>query len=154
MKRLLLVLALVGCQQINESVSAPYAGIGIDDAFFNQVLAFEVEWGHQVSHVDMFFVTRLEGTEVGVCIMAQDTQYQRIIKIDKEAWDEHDSDAVYKEALIFHEIGHCVLNRDHWDGVLDNGYAASIMNSNLNGVLPRYSEDRAYYMDELFRRKR
>jgi hypothetical protein len=67
-----------------------------------------------------------------------------------------------KEALIFHELGHCVLQRlDHRDDWLPNGDFASLMNSNSislydicvydlgNGPCNRTFK-REYYLDELF----
>ena len=69
-----------------------------------------------------------------------------------------------KEALVFHELGHCFLNRSHRDDLLPNGADASIMNSNSYGPYQPciYAIDnndcnrttrRSYYVDELFNEK-
>lgn len=72
-----------------------------------------------------------------------------------------------REALIFHELGHCILDRNHRDENLPNGTPASIMNSNfqISGLyepcIYAISGDtscnktfrRAYYIDELFNAK-
>lgn len=65
------------------------------------------------------------------------------------------------EALIFHELGHCVLGRLHDDGILPNGDFRSLMNANDIAVYSSclYAVDnepcdetfkRSYYLDELF----
>ena len=67
-----------------------------------------------------------------------------------ECWTEV-SDAA-RETLVFHELGHAVLDRVHREDELPNGAAASIMVS--QGYARLYSgpddERRAYYIDELF----
>jgi hypothetical protein len=65
------------------------------------------------------------------------------------------------EALIFHELGHCILGRAHDDSTLPNGDLKSLMNSNDLGIYSScvYAVDnepcdltfkRTYYLDELF----
>ena len=65
------------------------------------------------------------------------------------------------EALVFHELGHCVLGRLHDNGRLPNGDLRSLMNENDLGVYSScvYPVDngpcdltfkRPYYLDELF----
>jgi hypothetical protein len=49
-----------------------------------------------------------------------------------------------KEQLVFHELGHCVLNRGHNNSV-DNGCPESIMNDSAFGDSKCYSD----YRDEL-----
>jgi hypothetical protein len=65
------------------------------------------------------------------------------------------------EALILHELGHCVLGRLHDNGLLPNGDLKSLMNANDMSVYSSciYPVDnepcdesfkRPYYLDELF----
>lgn len=155
MKFLVFLAALLaGCGnsvvEVNQAQPVPYAGIGIDDAFFTQVLAFEVEWGRQATHVDMFFVERLNGPEAGTCFYYDDPKYQRAIRIERSSWDMFGADA--REILIFHELGHCLKDRDHDSALLKEGCARSIMNPNIGSVLPCYREHRERYLDELFGR--
>jgi hypothetical protein len=69
-----------------------------------------------------------------------------------------------KEALVFHELGHCLLGRAHRDDLLPNKADASLMNSNSYGPYQPciYAIDgndcdktsrRKYYVDELFNEK-
>lgn len=159
MKLLPLLLALAGCGnnfQYSEQGDSPYAGIGIDTAFFAQVEAFEVEWGQQVTNIDMFFVDRIaymDDTVIGACIIVTggSRAYQRVIQVDRAAWGASD-DADFREILIFHELGHCALNRGHNNALFVDNTARSIMNAVVNPVLPAYRERRQYYVNELFGR--
>ncbi|MFY0685782.1 MAG: hypothetical protein JXQ90_01385 [Cyclobacteriaceae bacterium] len=65
------------------------------------------------------------------------------------------------EALIFHELGHCILGRFHDDDTLANGAPRSMMVSantliysacvyDLGGGGCDLTSRRAYYLDELF----
>lgn len=56
------------------------------------------------------------------------------------------------EALIFHELGHMVLDRGHRDEPLPNNSRSSIMvSTNLAGLYVGNAKNRrAYYVDELF----
>lgn len=66
-----------------------------------------------------------------------------------------------REALVFHELGHCVLNRDHRSDRFPKGMYASLMNPDDVGVYatcryPIGTDDcdkrprQTYYHDELF----
>ena len=56
------------------------------------------------------------------------------------------------EALVFHELGHMVLDRDHRDDLLPSNSRSSIMvGSNLAGLyVGNATSRRDYYIDELF----
>ncbi|MEM8487606.1 MAG: hypothetical protein AAF564_18795 [Bacteroidota bacterium] len=56
------------------------------------------------------------------------------------------------EALVFHELGHIVLDRGHREGLLPNNSRPSIMiGTNLAGLyVGNAKERRKYYVDELF----
>lgn len=58
-----------------------------------------------------------------------------------------------RELLIFHELGHCILDRlDHRDDKLSNGNFASLMLTSSNSLYgPKLNTfKREYYIDELF----
>ena len=61
------------------------------------------------------------------------------------------NDRALEELTVFHELGHCLLKRDHLDAALPNGESKSIM---ATSVGPYYSgangHKRKYYLDELF----
>ncbi|MEL6124666.1 MAG: hypothetical protein AAFR14_13205, partial [Bacteroidota bacterium] len=57
----------------------------------------------------------------------------------------------YREYIIFHELGHCVLFRDHVDACFANNTWTSIMRSGHGSCFDNYtSRTRPYYIDELF----
>ena len=56
-----------------------------------------------------------------------------------------------KEMIVFHELGHCFLFRDHLEGQRPNGSCVSIMRSGLQRCRDIYSNTtQDYYLDELF----
>jgi len=102
--------------------------------------------------------------EAGVCGRCNSNklneQIQKIISINptKSCW----STSQEKEALFFHELGHCLLGRLHNNDLLPNGDPKSIMvennRSTYNGCVYQFGEEddcnilykREYYLDELF----
>lgn len=54
------------------------------------------------------------------------------IRILKSLWNS--SSRSTKEALIYHELGHCALGRGHLDDLKTNGLPLSIMNSHWDSV--------------------
>ena len=75
--------------------------------------------------------------------------HPRRITLDQTFW-EQSSDAM-KEYIVFHELGHCVLNRPHTEDSFSNGVCNSIMRSGNGGCYDYYNRfTRQYYVDELF----
>lgn len=76
------------------------------------------------------------------------------VGIDKEVWGRLDE--VERDRLIYHELGHCVLDRGHRNDKFDNNIWVSLMRGDpLSGIELRmpvcYVWDRtSYYLDELF----
>jgi hypothetical protein len=94
----------------------------------------------------------------------QPSEGQRTIKIKKDFLCWKGVPNQNKEALVFHELGHCLLGRVHRDDLLPNKADASLMNSNSYGPYQPciYAIDgndcnrtprRTYYVDELFNEK-
>ena len=102
----------------------------------------------------------LEAPHCGKCNSNDiDINTQKIVSINSntKCWF---SDAQL-EVLVFHELGHCVLGREHDNGQLPNGDLKSLMNENDISVYslcvyPLENEPcdnsfkRPYYLDELF----
>ena len=80
------------------------------------------------------------------------------IEIDKTYWSDiskYEGYDVMKEDLIFHELGHGLLNRDHINTTLENGDWKSIMCGgkkvdNRNWNINYRGMRREYYINELF----
>ena len=100
----------------------------------------------------------------GRCVKAKNDGQRTVTIIDNlNCWQQ----APYenREALVFHELAHCLLGRIHRDDFLPNGIEASIMNSRGNGFYEPCIYDitgnnkcnktgrRTYYIDELFNEK-
>ena len=77
---------------------------------------------------------------VGKCIKYN---FHKEILIDFKYWNEHKDDLAQREILIFHELGHCVLNLTHQEG----GY--SIMGMNIPFSL-FYTNNRETFLFNLF----
>lgn len=91
--------------------------------------------------------------------VSTNTRIQKVITVDNvlKCWRNEQQ----LEALIFHEMGHCILGRPHNDDLLPNGDPVSLMISNsISAYSPCiYSIDnnpcnkafkREYYLDEIF----
>lgn len=100
---------------------------------------------------------------VSVCgksnVISSDNNVQKIISINPniKCWNSDQE----LQALIFHEMGHCILGRSHDNGLLPNGSPRSIMVENdlglfsiciypIDGQPCDKSDRKTYYMDELF----
>lgn len=73
----------------------------------------------------------------------------RKVIIDRATWNE--SDEARKRFLIFHELGHCFLDRGHTDDKIGDE-CVSIMHSNTQ-LCPDFEltvANRKQYLDELF----
>jgi len=71
------------------------------------------------------------------------------VTIDLGFWNK--SSSVLKEFVIFHELGHCVLLRDHDESADGQGRCQSIMRSGLTNCRDTYSlQNRDQFIDELF----
>jgi hypothetical protein len=74
------------------------------------------------------------------------------VQITKSAGCWSNQTDVNKEILIFHELGHALLKRSHYDFELQNGLWVSLMHSGNQFNLYNEFEPalRSYYLDELF----
>ncbi|MEO1434246.1 MAG: hypothetical protein AAFV80_01835 [Bacteroidota bacterium] len=72
-----------------------------------------------------------------------------LVTVDATFWNE--TNALFREFIIYHELGHCVLDRDHREDADVNGRCISIMRSGLGDCRDAYhSGTREDYIDELF----
>jgi hypothetical protein len=87
----------------------------------------------------------------GVCFRKSFEEH--VITIRESYW-RNITDAA-REQLMFHELGHCLLNRDHRADLLKYGFYSlpvSVMYPSMfSDTL--YSPNRAYYLRELFESK-
>lgn len=126
----------------------PYVNRFIEEADKRGILIDFSDTGLSIRLVD------LGPEEAGRCSeRGTATSGNHDIEIDRSYWAEVDE--LEKERLIFHELGHCELNRSHDNQVFSNGDWKSMMyGSPLPPNRPNiinYSGRRIeYYRDELF----
>ena len=147
-----LLLTIVSCKNTNE--------YRVDASFADYLQRFESEASARGRTFDLkangliIEFANLKDNTAGL------THYEDPIRIeiDKTYWNDISNSAgadLMKEDLLFHELGHGLLKRDHLNTTLDNGDWKSIMcggdkvgdrswNINYHGTR------RAYYLEELF----
>ena len=71
------------------------------------------------------------------------------VTIDSDFWSRTNN--VLREFVVFHELGHCVLLRDHDESVSDDGTCESLMRRGVQDCRDNYnSSTREGYLNELF----
>ncbi|MEL6864757.1 MAG: hypothetical protein AAFP19_10070 [Bacteroidota bacterium] len=169
MNRLLAIL-LVGCslsacqkndnvvtvQPIDDPPSSNSSGTyaGVDESLWPYFQRFEQEGrerGLDININDLGITGEIsvigEGHVAGQCTYS--SHHPNHVTIDEEFW-ERASD-LYREFVIFHELGHCYLFRDHRETATANGRCISIMRSGLGDCQDYYlPTTRDIYIDELF----
>lgn len=104
---------------------------------------------YQVNDIPINFGDTEDEQFVGVCFTYSDGKREIIIKADW--WNR--SSLSSRESLIFHELGHCALDRDHNDETIINEKGqtlrASIMHPSIVSSA-NYTEYYDGYVHELF----
>lgn len=117
--------------------------------------------GHEftINNLIMQYDPELALSTCGTCNShSQSNDIQKVIKINPYCTISHNEQI---EALVFHEMGHCVLGREHLADLLPNGDPKSIMTpGNYDLYAPcvyeigeencNFTFKRKYYVDELF----
>lgn len=120
------------------------------DAFFDELEQRNIDSPYEKGEYSIRFapIGVLGATVIGSCSGYGDT----LIYISESFWDT--ADIQFREQLIFHELGHCVLSRDHRDDPLRDYSTSSWMTSKIygeGGGMDLYSPLwREYYLEELF----
>lgn len=107
----------VACyKKVNENV------IRHDPYFDKWVAEFEVDVGVSAYKIPIKFNV-LQNNVIGKCVRSSEGNH---IEIDRMYWNTNHKYA--RKALLYHEIGHCVLGRGHNDHTY-KGIALSLMHS-------------------------
>ena len=147
------MLSLMCCLSCSKEVSPPNFDVNVPEVVQPYVDLFLAEGAARGKFIDL--------TETGLEITFQDHLEDTLaafcsdgtIVISTQYWETRND--ANREAMIFHELGHCILNRDHYNAILANDEWLSIMRGdpipggrssaiNFSGVR------RQYYIDELF----
>lgn len=159
---LLLIMSITSCTDDSDFATSGPQGFQSDDEFFPTVtpelrpfyIAFEEEAALRGINIDLTqegvtgnIVELGNNSVLGVCRRSANEPNR--VAIDIGAWNNSSPD--FREVIIFHELGHCVLNREHLDDQ-ENGVCKSLMHSGLTGCeIPLGNpEVRREYLDELF----
>jgi hypothetical protein len=146
---LLLGSLTVACEKESSSPA-----LTVDEAFQPYFEAFEAAGAARGLSIDLnsedigaVFSEDLEAQTAGKCTSF--SSGARIIYIDESSWGGRTE--MEKEFLIFHELGHCYLDRVHLDEADENGFCVSIMQSGKGDCVGRYTVvNREGLLDELF----
>ena len=154
---LMISLGATACSEdeiMSEVVPEEVGYAGVDKALWPYFERFEAEGRARGQVVDLRLaqitgmIEKIDAERVlGQC------SYQRNrpghLTIDTEFW-EINSDLA-REFVVFHELGHCFLQRNHREDVLANGRCASIMRSGNGTCRDGYNRlTRDAYLEELF----
>ncbi|NOT37395.1 MAG: hypothetical protein HOP11_08465 [Saprospiraceae bacterium] len=123
----------------------------VDPAFTEFIVTFNKEaqlrsldYSEQLQELNIKF-SLLNDNAVGQCQKSKDSH---TILIDQTYWNS--LSILDKELILFHELGHCILNREHIDSS-NNRICNSIMRSSNTVCRMNYnSTSRKNYLDELF----
>ncbi len=92
-----------------------------------------------------------DGDVIGTC--SYGFRRPNAVTIDNNFWNRNG--LLGREEVVFHELGHCVLGRDHTERVVNSGFCASIMRSGTGSCRSAYNvANRDFYLDELFQESR
>ena len=131
---------------------------GVDEALWPHFRAFEEAASDRGISIDLA-ATTIRGTieEIaedniaGTCSYGG-RQVHRDVVIDQSFWRRANN--LYREYIVFHELGHCYLFRDHYEACLANRTYASLMRSGNGDCRDNYNAStRSFYLDELFEQK-
>lgn len=126
----------------------------VDVQLWDYFETFENEAARRGVEIDLASLDLLshisEISEDGVAGTCQySSQQSNVVTIDQSFWNRASNDL--REMVVFHELGHCVLFRDHRNASTNDGICLSIMNSGLTDCTVYYNEvNRDLYLDELF----
>ncbi|HEV7348651.1 carboxypeptidase-like regulatory domain-containing protein [Telluribacter sp.] len=144
-------LGLLSCRETFDTQP-----IRVDSEMAPYLLRFEkeaarrgVNISQQLKEIDVAFGTVANDGIYGQC--TRSTKQRKRILINRVQWRK-DEDLAH-ERIVFHELGHCVLDLPHSNQAFSNGTCQSIMNGTENGFscAQNYSyRTRTYYLDQLF----
>lgn len=94
------------------------------------------------------FADTLPKDTIALCVVYQDV---RVVFLSRVIWSQVDD--IYKEYAIWHEMGHCVLHREHTEKFVDNEHPGSMMYPDdrlVKYYQLYYKIHKNYYEHELF----
>lgn len=150
--------SLAGCERGFEPVYLVAEDLQIHVDTFLDEAALR---GHEftITNLIIEYDAELHRSICGICnSLSQSNHIQKVVRINPKCTITY---VEQMEALVFHELGHCVLGRDHNTELLPNGDPKSMMTpGNYDLYAPcvyqigdedcNFTFKRTYYVDELF----
>jgi hypothetical protein len=141
-----ILFVLKACNSSDDVVTdaelEPYFQIFADEALKRNILV-----DYNAERIEGLLQDIPDANVQGQCFRNEEKPKKVIIDVDYWA----NANEAEKEFIIFHELGHCFLNRDHLDSRNNDGTCVSIMHSNPGACFFELTEDnRKDYLNELF----
>ncbi len=138
----------------NDFVETVKSYPGVDRELWIYFQRFENEGIERGINIDLIdseitgIISNIEQEHVaGLCNYSSNAPEH--VTIDTDFWES--ASDLYKEFVVYHELGHCYLARAHREAEHADGTCASLMRSGLGTCKDNYnSVSRADYLDELF----
>lgn len=145
----ILLFLFCSCEKGNENLVHPEFQTYVD-RFYNEAASRDVHLSRELEVVfsDVF--------PSDFCGYGYPSTHPPLIRIRNTELCWTDRTDTERESIIFHELGHAVLNRSHTSKSFNGGYASSIMCTSLDGDFCNnyqvyYNDEmRSYFLDELF----
>lgn len=119
----------------------------VDSEFDKYISKFEKIYAVNVN-IGMIFKNQ-QNNIVGTCYYFKNKKFN-YIEIDNNYWNSVEDS--FREELIFHELGHCILDRGHDEELISsNSYLGKIPKSIMYPFVFGYEYERYenYYLEEL-----
>lgn len=142
---IILSLSLTGCKK--DIIETDQALLPYFDLFALEAEKRGITVDYELERIEGLLQDIRDESVLGQCF--RNAEKPKKVIIDQEYWDE--ADEFSKQFLIFHELGHCFLNREHDDRSDASNVCISIMHSTPQACdFELTEENKKEYLDELF----
>ena len=142
-----LLILFAGCGQDEVELVIDPELVPYMDAFVEEATLRNIHVDEEMRNLTASILDINRRNVAGQCTQGEGTVSQ--ILIDSKVWRAYTH--LQKEAVVFHELGHCVLKRGHRDDQDLEGNCLSLMESGLGTCQMNYTTiSRSTYLDELF----
>ena len=143
------MIIMIGCEKDEPHVVEVDSRLQI---YFDRFAEEAASRGVTVDYASIEIEGKIENITGGNNIFGQcqtNSALANTLIVDLNFWNG--SNDIEREFVIFHELGHCYLDREHLDDSNDDGICISMMHSGSGGCTNAFnSSTRSEYLDELF----
>lgn len=141
------LISLLSCSKENNDTRIDAGLQEYYDSFVAEAESRNIILPDSILNIKLIFTDISNSNILGQCNYNMDAP--DVVQIDRFHWRTFDNET--KEFVVFHELGHCVLDRGHTDTVDSRGDCTSLMHSSVGLCGFEFSgEKRTKYIDELF----